>query len=506
MMADVMIRHLLFFLSLIVAAEAAPCFDRVFGSHMVLPCGRPVTISGTKAHPGRMVEVSYGDLRVSAKADARGLWKVQLPPMAADGTPRTLVAAQNGEVSTLDNVVTGVVWLASGQSNMLWRLNQSTTGGSDIPLADNPELRIYNLVPQVHTGASAYGAEDMQRLTPERFYQGEWRVSSPDAAAPCSAVAYYFANQLQRILKIPVGIIHVSLGGSEMAAWIPPSVIDSNPFYRSCRGNKWLDSPLVSPWVRGRARQNIGSMTGSGTPAHPFKPGFLYQAGIDWVTRMPVSGVIWYQGESDAEIDDPAQHAHLLRDLIGSWRKSFRDHSLPFAMVGLPRINDTTPLRAGWPEFREVQQQVAAAMPGVCCVTTIDLGSTNADVHPPDKKPVGERLAAAVLHEYYGRPDFAAHGPSFTGATEAKNAMRVIFRDAVGLRTVDGKEPAGFEIAGSDRKYVPATAVLDEKGQVLVSSPRVSKPKYVRYCWAPFATPNLVNKDGLPAVPFRSGR
>ncbi len=373
--------------ALLASAWAAPEFDRIFGSKMVLPCNQPISISGTKAKPGFPVTVKFGAHSVEAKPTSAGEWKVQLPALKVDKEGKELTVTQNGETTTLDDVLVGVVWVASGQSNMLWRLNQSSTGGRDIPQAANNNLRILNNVPQVHTAAGAYNKQDFEKLTTDNFYVGQWEACTPQTAAPTSGVAYYFVKTLQEKLDIPVGLIHSSLGGSEMAAWIPSSVIKSNAFYRSCRGNNWLESPLISGWVRGRAKQNIGDQIKSGSPNHPFKPGFLYDSGIEWVAKMPISGVIWYQGESDAEINNFEQNYTQLKDIVTSWREGFKNSNMPFIMVELPRINDPSPIRQFWPEFREIQQLAARTIPHVYCLNTIDLGSTNSDVHPPTKNP-----------------------------------------------------------------------------------------------------------------------
>lgn len=434
-------RHYIAFIlaaaALNAAWAAAPQFNRVFGSHMVLPHGKNVPVSGT-AEPNKEISVTFGGATLKTKADSKGNWTVTLPPMQPNAAGQTLTASQNGKTATLKDVLVGEVWLASGQSNMLFRLDQTPTGRQqDIAASADPELRIFNNVPQAHTAGKAYTDKDFDSLTTDSFYKGSWAVSSPQSSAPTSAVAYYFAKKLRQELGIPVGIIHSSLGGSEMAAWIPQSVINSNGSLRSLRGNDWLQSPLVSAWVRGRARQNIAPRLKDGSPNHPFKPAFLYESGISWITGFPISGIIWYQGESDAEIIDNEQNAMLLGTLISSWRKAFSNPSLPFLMVQLPRINDKSALRAGWPEFREVQDRIANTLPKVYSVNTIDLGSVNSDVHPPDKQPVGERLADTALNKIYGRKT-PCEGPSFKAAKAQGNKLLIQMGHAAGLTTRDG--------------------------------------------------------------------
>lgn len=483
------------------AWAAAPQFDRVFDSHMVLPHGKPLTISGT-ADGKDKVSVTFAGKTQTATPDAKGQWSVKFPALEPNSKGQTLTATQKGETTTLDDILIGEVWLASGQSNMLFRLNQCAEGKEDIANSANEQLRLLNSVPQVHTNAQAYNDDNFSKLTPEGFYTGTWAVSSPSSSGPCSAVAYYFGQGLQKGLDMPVGIIHSSLGGSEMVAWLPPTVINGKSEYSSCRGNNWLDSKIISDWVRGRAKQNIGSKLSSGEPNHPYKPAFLYESGIEWVTKLPISGILWYQGESDAEINDSKQNSMQLGDLIDSWRQAFGDPNLPFVQIQLPRINDKGAIRAYWPEFREVQAYQSKAKPNVLTINTIDLGSTDSNVHPNHKTQVGERAANATLAKVYGK-DVPAPGPGFKQAKVKGKEVFVSFTSNK-LKTSDGEAPKHFEVAGADGEFHPADAKIAPKGYIVVSSSDVTAPKYVRYCWATFVEPNLVDEEGLPAEAFRT--
>lgn len=484
----------------------APQFDRIFGSHMVLPHGKSVPVSGT-ADPGKEVTVTFGNSTLKTKTDSRGKWSVTLPPMKPSAKGRTLTASQNGDAARLDDILVGEVWLASGQSNMLFRLNQSSKAGEEIAASGDDQLRLLNNVPQAHTNNAPYSDRDFDSVTTDKFYQGKWAVSSPSTSGPMTAVGYYFGKKLREGLGIPVGIIHSSLGGSEIAAWIPRQIIDSNSTFQSLRGNNWLESPFISDWVRGRARRNISPRLKEGSPDHPYKPAFLYESGIAWMTGMPVTGVIWYQGESDAEIIDNDQNGMLLKTMITSWRKAFRNPEMPFVMIQLPRINDPSKTRAGWPEFREMQDKVAKTVPHVYSVNTIDLGSTNSDVHPPLKRPVGERAGNTALNKVYGKK-VPCEGPDFNAIKPSGNSLLIQMVHAQGLTTTDGQDPAQFEIAGSDGIYHPAAAkITNKKGNTAVirlTSPDVKSPRHARYCWNRFVTPNLVNGDQLPARPFRT--
>lgn len=479
---------------LLPGVAAALELDTCYGDHMVLQQNCPITISGT-ADSSKPIEVRFGDQKVEAKIGKGKKWRARLQPMQASAEGRELTVTQGSDSVTLQDVVVGEVWIASGQSNMLWRVNQTPGNPSTIAASGNPNLRFFHSEPQVHTNNAVYNEELLNRLRENRMYEGQWAVSGPDTVARMSAVGYYFGQKLQEQLGVPVGIIHCALGGSEMLAWIPEKVVRKK--YRACLGDGWLESKYISAWVRGRARKNMGADPKS---PHPYKPAYLFESGLSGWVNFPVAGAIWYQGESDAELRDMKQNTQLLTDLINSWRDAFKSPKMPFLMVQLPRINDNTPLRRYWPEFRTVQADVAAAMPGVECLTTVDLGSTNSDVHPPRKVEVGERLAALAAARVYGK-EVPFTGPVMTSCTPSGKELKVKFAHADGLCTTDGQPPRHFEVAGSNGKFHPATARI-EGDSVILSSDAVNAPKQARYGWATFMTPNLVNAAQLPTVPF----
>ena len=477
------------------AALAAVQFDALFGEHMVLQQGQPIPVTGTTDAPGKAISVSFGDVTVPAQVKGKK-WQAVLPAQAVCAEGKTLSAKQGKDVTELADVVVGEVWIASGQSNMLFRMNQTPTGGADVTGIATPNFRFHHAQPMVHTNNAPYGEAEFNRLSNDGMYESQgWGVSGSGDAARMSAVGYWFGAQLAKTLgDTPVGVIHASLGGSEMAAWFPEKLMKKK--YPELLGKSWLESKYVSEWVRGRAKRNLGTKPDGN---HPYGPGYLYDQGIKPWKHFPVAGVIWYQGESDAEIPDMKQNGALLRDLITSWRGELTcgaKEKMPFIMVQLPRINDNTKLRASWPEFRAMQDEIAAALPAVYSVNTIDLGSTNSDVHPPVKKEVGSRLAATAAKQVYGK-DVACEGPCLKSAQAAKGGVSVTFSHAEGLTTTDGQAPACFEIAGTDGKFVPAAAEI-QGDKVFLSAPGVKAPAQVRYAWAVFVAPNLVNKDGLP--------
>lgn len=467
--------------------------DPIYQPHMVLQRGVPIPVRGT-CTSSAPVTVSFAGHDVKAKVKGKK-WHALLPAMEANAEGAELTVKQGKESENIDDVVVGEVWLASGQSNMLWRLDQ-TGDSASISAAGIPLLRFYHSEPMVHTGPSAYTEDLSERLKKGEMFEGKWAVSDPTTCARMSAVGWYFGRKLQEQLGIPVGIVHASLGGSEMLAWMPPATLKKH--YKECLTPRWLESKYVTEWVRGRAKQNIGADLSS---PHPYQPSYLFTTGIAPWLRFPIAGVIWYQGESDAEIGDMEQNKALLADLITSWRTQFKKPDLPILMVQLPRINDKTPLRAYWPEFREVQTQVSHELPNVYQAITIDLGTTDSNVHPPRKLEVGERLAALAASKVY-KKTVVGEGPTFAAASLSNGKVRISFRSADGLTTSDNQSPRGFELSADGKKFYPAEAVVEGEDVVLTLPTQVKKPKTVRYAWATFIEPNLVNKEGLPTAPF----
>lgn len=486
------------FLSLLCSAIGmAVEFDTVFGDHMVLQQGKPLLISGT-TDKGGDITVTFGDAKVKAVTKGKK-WQATLPPQTATAEGRELTVKQGSATATLSDVVVGEVWIAGGQSNMLFRMNQTDTGKVAIAESANSNLRFFHSEPQLHTNNAVYNEAEVKRLQENNMYEGHWAVSAPESSPRMSAVGYYFGKELQQQLGVPVGIIHAALGGSEMLAWMPEKTLKKK--YADCLTPKWLESKYISAWVRGRASKNLGGNTAGN---HPYQPGFLFKTGIEPWKHFPVAGVIWYQGESDAEIQDMKQNSKLLTDLISAWRQELGNPALPFIQVQLPRINDKTPLRAYWPEFRLVQADAAAKMPGVECVTTIDLGSTNSDVHPNRKVEVGQRLAVTAAAKVYGK-EIEYSGPVITGVQKQGASLVLTLEHAKGLHTKNGEAPVGFEVAAANGDFSPAEARIEGE-TIILTSPTVKAPARARYGWATYMEPNLVNEADLPTVPYPGTR
>jgi sialate O-acetylesterase len=363
-----------------------------FGSHMVLPMDREVPLHGT-ADPGKSVVVRFHGREFQTRTDANGAWQIMLPATPASATPLTLEVTSEGKRVLCDDLLIGEVWLCSGQSNMDFPLSRSTGGANEIKSANLPNLRLLNLT-GARTDARAYDAATLARLNVKDHFQGSWQPCTPATAGAFSAVAYHTGKLLQSARGVPIGLIENAVGGSGTEAWLPVESLKARPDYQPLLSEKWLDSERVSAWARGRAKQNLGSHFEAN---HPFKPGFLFESGVRPFSGFPFIGVIWYQGETNAEIHDDAWNEQLIRDLVIGWRTALHRKSLPFFLVQLPRIGGSDPLRKFWPAYREVQARAVKSLPDTHLVVTQDLGWDSSDVHPPDKLPVAKRIAEAIL-------------------------------------------------------------------------------------------------------------
>lgn len=375
----------------IIHAETVLIPARPFADHMVLPMGRETPVWGVAA-PGAEVAVRFGAHTARGKADAQGNWRLTLPDLTASSEGSDLEIVSANEHRTLHDVLVGEVWLCSGQSNMDFPLAKAVGGKQEAAAAAAfPAIRLMNLT-GTHTNARKYGEAEIRRLAPDVFFTGTWQVASEASALEFSAVGWWAGKTIHQAKGVPVGLIDNSVGGSGAEAWLPREVLEARKDYAELLGAAWLDSERVSNWARGRAKLNLGGTPGN----HPFRPGFLFDSGVRWWRGFPLAGVLWYQGETNAEILNDAWNERLITDLAQGWRKVLAQPDLPFFMVQLPRIGGNDPLRRGWPQFRAVQARAAAKLNHVALIETVDLGWDSPDVHPPDKRPVGERLGKAA--------------------------------------------------------------------------------------------------------------
>ena len=463
----------------------------IYTDNMVLQYGRPLTIQGL-ANAGEQVTVSVAGQKRRATADTDGKWAVTLSPLKAGG-PYTLRVAAGKKELVYKNVLAGEVWLCSGQSNMEFMLNQSATAREDIPQANNDKIRLYDMKARWRTNPVEWDASVLDSLNHlQYFHDTQWAECTSQTAARFSAIAYHFGKMLQDSLQVPVGLICNAVGGSPTEAWVSRRMLE---FQFPAILRNWTQNDFIQDWVRGRAAQNVRKSTYK-FQRHPYEPCYLYESAILPLEQFPIRGVIWYQGESNAHNVDA--HEALFTQLVDSWRQYWNDAEMPFYYVQLSSLN-----RPSWPIFRDSQRRLMHSIGNTGMAVSTDKGNLT-DVHPTEKREVGQRLAFWALNNTYGFHHVVPSGPLFKGVEFKKGIAYVSFHHAEGMRPAkEGEELLTFELAGEDRRFYPAKAVV-EGNVVKISCPQVKNPTIVRYGWQPFTKANLVNAAGLPASTFRS--
>ena len=469
-----------------------------FRDHMVLQRGRPVPVWGW-ATPGDHINVTFDGQKESAVAGNDGRWQVALSPMAANKNSQEMVIAEsNGSAKqTLKDVLVGEVWLCAGQSNMLAMTSSLSTGPQLILDSSNTQLRLYRVdvrsaqIPEEHLQRGSLGgmlSVEKEALDATAL---RWQVSSPNAVATFSGVAYNFGRLLQADLQVPVGIVEAAFGGTTAEQWIPRTALAQTVQFAS----------ILNEF--------------KGFVTDPSYPGGLYNGSIAPLQPAALRGVIWYQGESNSDTNSRAiQYRALLSTLILSWRKAWKN-DLPFLLVQIASFHDALPEPSDdpLPRLRESQAAVARELPNVAMVVAIDLGVAN-DWHPANKAVLGQRLEATALSSVYGRNVISA-GPELVDVHRGENSIALDFtnsgkgliaQDIVlnrGKYHVSADHLAGFAIAGPDHCFYWATARIDGS-QVHLSAAEVPHPVDVRYAWAAFPLANLANTQGFPAAPYRT--
>ena len=474
--------------------HAEVSLPKVMGSHMVLQRDKPLHVWGSGA-ASEAVTVELHGGHATTTVDELGRWSVYLPAQPAGG-PYTLTV-RGANTITLEDVMLGDLWFASGQSNMEMPLvgfgadTPVKDSAKEIAAANHPEIRLMSVM---RKGAS-YPLEDVIEATP-------WSRCTPETAKNFSAVAYFFGRAIQQKEKVAIGLIDSTWGGTPADAWTSMDGLSADAGLM----------PVFSAWASMIGKETDGvrmdeaeaeaKAKGLTPPArgwHPqlisYQPAALYNAMVAPFTPLPVRGVIWYQGESNSALNRAPLYGRLFPAMIEDWRKHWGDEEMPFLFVQLAGFTSTP--QEDWPTIREAQRQ-ALRLRNTGMAVTIDIGSEH-NVHPPDKETVGERLALKARAISY-KEAVVASGPMFLRATPADGALMVDFSGAAGLMARGGAVK-GVEVAGADGVFVAAdAAIVGERLEVR----GVASPRYVRYAWKNFPEANLYNKEGLPASPFTS--
>jgi sialate O-acetylesterase len=505
----------------------------IFGSGMVLQAERPVPIWG-QAQPGEEVTVRFAGQIQLAKAGSDGEWAVRLAPLAVFAEGREMKVEAKSGTKTFTDVLVGDVWLCSGQSNMAQpSATQATGGDEESGKPVNPLLRSF---------AVAYNEWAAEPNTKQFAWKKkvtnwfDWGAHG----TKMSAVPYYFGSMLQRETGRPIGLILSPVGASNAEAWVPMKAMEAVPEFAQLVANsrKWIaNAPNartefqaeVTAWEeRKKVAEPKGGNFKERRPndfraalAPRFWIGAMYNARIAPLRNLAIKGVIWYQGENNAAghgycTKDGPGYERLMKVLIESWRGQFEQPTLPFYQVQLSMFNwddgnnkrKRDPNEPGsWSVIREAQEKSAKAIPHSGLAVSVDIGD-KANIHPPNKRPVGERLAKLALRDVYGKkvivdgPSYASHeiknGKVIVHFNHRQEGLKIGKREGIPTDTL-----MGFAIAGEDKTFVWADAKI-EGDDVIAWSDKVEKPVAVRYGYIQYHEVNLFNGAGLPAVPFRT--
>lgn len=473
------------------SADTAFKVANIFQSDMVVQQDKPFTIWGRATAGNKIViKPDWSGEAVTVMAGSDNTWRteVKVPKVIpGDFKPHKLTISLSDTTVILDNLLIGDVWLASGQSNMQFSMedkdkkNGVLDFGNEVAAANYPNIRWF------YTDLN-FKAQPYDQVT------GHWEECSPATVAHFSAVSYYFARSLYQHVNIPVGIVLSTIGASTGQAWTSRKELESDTVLY----NKYLRDYDNSP----KSKEVINS---GFTFEKVTRPMLLYNAMIHPLAGLSLRGIIWYQGEFNR--NDAGKYTLLLSHMIAGWRGDFGQGNLPFYLVQVPPFywNNEDPAAFDYAIFREAQANVRKAAPNTEMAVTIDDDEAR-NLHPRNKKPVGERLAMIALNKDYGFKNISYTGPQVASLKMSGSKVKIAYTKgsvAGGLTTSDGKAPRLFYVAGDDHVFYPANAAI-KGNRVMLRSDSVKDIKAVRYAFTNTSVTNFMNSAGLPAEPFRT--
>ena len=472
---------------------------KLLSNHAVLQREAPIHIWGW-ASPGEQVTVTFDRQKQSTAADTLGKWSLFLMPVHAGGPYSMTIQGTNA--ITLSDLLVGDVWLASGQSNMEIPLNGFPgsavikDAAQEIAHANLPDVRLLH----VEQKSSQY---------PLRDQAASWTTCTPETAASFSAVAYFFGREIQQREHVPVGLIDSTWGGTPAEAWISLDGLASDASLMPVFGARALKmkneadfSALHAQEMREDAAAKQANLPPPPHQWHPnpssWAPAGLFNGMISPEIGFTMKGVLWYQGESNSGAGLAPMYSKVFPALISDWRAKWGQGNFPFLFVQISSFKSNS--TEFWGIVRDAQRRTLQ-LTNTAMAVSLDVGDPD-NVHPPDKQTVAHRLALAARAISYGEA-IEYSGPLFRQATSEGSSLRVWFDHSADRLTAKGGPLEGFEVAGQDRHFEPATARIDG-ATVVVTASEIQTPVYVRYAWANAPVANLLNSAGLPASTFTS--
>ncbi len=460
-------------LGLALGASAKVVLPKVLGSNMVLQQNAEVNLWGkADANKRVIVAASWSKGKVQTTADENGNWAVKVATPAGSFDKYT-ISISDGEELKLENVMIGDVWITSGQSNM-----EMPVKGWDRQPVENAKEFIFSATKYADKirmftvpRARSYNADK------EDCEGGEWLCSAPASVANMSAVAYTFAYNLVGKVDFPIGIITSNWGGTRIESWMPMNA---------------LEEVLTKEQIE--RKHNYSSI----------KPTELYCAMIAPIRNYNARGFLWYQG--CANLGDIDHYDLMQARLVKQWREDWGDkeNKMPFYFTMIAPYSYGNSRAISYPLFVECQLRAMNNTPNCAMVATTDTGEEHC-IHPAKKNEVGERMAVFAMRDLYGQGGVDIVAPTYESSRVDKNAIIVTLKDVgAGLQPGYGKQVIGFEIAGEDRIFHPATAYVHSHREVRAWSDKVNKPVALRYAFRNYIPCNLANVLGIPVPPFRT--
>jgi len=494
----------LFFSGVMACLHAETRPDALFSTHAVLQQGIEVPVWGT-APAGQEISVEIAGQKVSGKASDDGRWMVRLRPLSAGG-PHTMTI-KGDTTETIDDILVGEVWVCSGQSNMGRTVVPPEQVQPRFPYWEEAAAKAH--FPQIREFKVQGGAKD----EPQAETLGEWKICTPENVKGFTAVGYFFARDLTLARdRVPVGLITAAVGATGAASWVSRETLESDSKLKGIlerQEKSKLEYPekqraYTAELAAYEVKKAEAERSGAAVPPKPteprnpftdaYRPAGYYNSKIFPLQPYGIRGVLWYQGENNR--GHAQEYEILFSSLIRDWRKAWGQGEFPFLFVQLPPHKGTPP------EFRETQRKVSLTVPKTAMVVTTDCGDPE-DIHPPNKEPIGSRLATMARGLVYGE-DVSTAGPEFSALEVKEGRAIVTFANAKGM-AARGGDARGFEIAGADRKFYPASALI-EQDRAILSCSEVPQPVQARFAWSNTPDVNVYNEAGFPMVPFQTAR
>ncbi|SOE22910.1 sialate O-acetylesterase [Spirosomataceae bacterium TFI 002] len=462
----------------------------IFGDHMVLQQKQQNPVWGW-ANAGEVIQVRINGQEHKTIADQKGYWKITLRPIPVGGPYIMDIEGDNSKFY-FEDVLVGEVWICSGQSNMAWSLKNTNSGELAVLTAKNPNIRLIT-VPRV-------GIDQ-----PQNDFEGSWEECNSETAKNFSAIGYFFGQNLEAALDVPIGLINNAWGGSAAEAWVNKEAITRDGKYKELL-TRWSDiektydyKSELKKWDENGKKGNRPNdlLKGNHRPAN------IYNGVLHPTIGYGIKGVIWYQGESNA--GRAYQYRDLFPLMIQNWRDEWQQGNFPFYYVQLADFKEekAEPGDSDWAELREAQTMTKSKLSNVEEAVIIDLGEGR-DIHPRNKKTVADRLSRIALARDYQK-DIIYAGPAYQSMKIEGDKIILTFNNVgQGLYAFDQKEPIGFAISGEDKNFKWADAKIISSNQIEVSHASINNPVAIRYAWADNPRCNMYNRDGLPMTPFRT--